>query len=91
MKKKMTVLLLCLPLLISMTDCMVYASNVSEPSSPVVSYDYEAQMEASGATELWNELPSETQKDLQRLGIEGVTSDALSSLKAEEVVNTLLS
>ena len=40
MKKKMTVLLLCLPLLISMTDCMVYASNVSEPSSPVVSYDY---------------------------------------------------
>lgn len=80
MRKKIIALLFCLPLL-----CMTaYAAEDGE------AFDYTAQLEASGANELYDELPRDTAEYLRQAGIEGADYDMLSHLSAGNVLDSLL-
>lgn len=80
MKKKIIALLLCLPLL-----CMTaYAAEERE------SFDNRAQWEASGAGALFDQLPRETQDDLQQIGIEGNEDELPDALSADRLAGSLL-
>lgn len=80
MRKKLIALLLCLPLL-----CMTaYAAEETE------TFDYEAQLEASGANELYDKLPDDTADYLRQAGIEGVNADMLADWSAGDVLQSVL-
>lgn len=80
MRKKLIAFLFCLPLL-----CMTaYAAEEVEP------FDYAAQLEASGANALYDELPRDTADYLRRAGIEGANDELLTTLSGGNIINSLL-
>lgn len=52
---------------------------------------YDEQLEASGAQELWDKLPEETRRLLDKLGITGLDEDFLSGMTPDGLLNSLLS
>lgn len=80
MRKKLLAFLFCLPLL-----CMTaYAAEDIEP------FDYAAQLEASGANELYDELPRDTAEYLREAGITGAGDDLSTTLRMGNVIHSLL-
>lgn len=51
---------------------------------------YNEQLEASGAEDLWNSLPSPTRDFLNKIGINGFDAKSFTGLKPENVANSLL-
>ncbi len=79
-RKKLIALLFCLPLLFF----TAYAS--SENSG----FDYETQLEASGADKLYDELPDETEKYLKNSGIDSVNYNNFTEINVATVINSVL-
>ncbi len=50
---------------------------------------YSEQLEASGAQELWEELPQETKELLDTLGITGLEMDSLEGLRPDTMLDSL--
>lgn len=80
MIKKIIALIICLPMMF----ITVYASEAQRE------FDYEAQMEASGANELYDELPDETADYLQKSGIDDVNYNSFTDINAATVINSVL-
>ncbi len=68
-------------LLLFILSLGVYAQDMGEM--------FDEQLEASGASELFDALPSETRDLLRRLGIDGLTWEALSQLNPQTVLSFL--
>lgn len=51
---------------------------------------YEEQMEESGAQDLWDSLPEETQELLEELGVEGVGWESLAAVEPQSFFEMLL-
>lgn len=83
MRKKLIAFLFCLPLL-----CIT--AYAAEDSEPFADFDYAAQLEASGANRLYDELPKDTADYLQQAGITGADSDMLTHWNAGGVLNSVL-
>ena len=79
-KKKLSALLLCMPLLFT----EAYAAE-ERPE-----FDIQAQYEASGAAALYDELPDETNEYLKSIGLDGAAYDELAQVSVGDVLRSLL-
>lgn len=80
MMKKIIALIICIPL-------MFMTAYAAEETGE---FDYEAQIKASGADELYNELPDETAEYLQKSGIDDVNYDSFTDVNVASVINSVL-
>ncbi len=80
LRKKLISLLFCLPLLFF----NAYASSQNPD------FDYEAQLEASGADKLYDELPDDTEEYMKNSGISNVNYDSFTGLNVASVINSVL-
>ncbi len=81
--KKIFALAVC----VNLFTFTVYASNESDTDGL---FDYDAQIQASGADELFNELPDETEEYLEEAGISDVNYTSFTDINAASVINSLL-
>ncbi len=80
MRKKLIALLICIPLL-----CITaYASEETQ------TFDYDTQLEASGANELYDDIPDDAADYMRQIGVDDADYDTLTSLNAANVINSLL-
>ncbi|MGN0473913.1 MAG: hypothetical protein ACI4IJ_02375, partial [Acutalibacteraceae bacterium] len=80
LRKKITALFFCLPL-------MFFTAYASEATSE---FDYDVQLEASGADKLYDELPDETEEYLKNSGINSVNYNDFTNINAATVINSVL-
>ena len=81
LRKKIIALFFCLPL-------MFFTAYASEATSE---FDYDVQLEASGADKLYDELPDETEEYLKNSGINSVNYNDFTNINAATVINSVLS
>lgn len=81
LRKKLIAFLICLPL-------MFVTANAAEE---VEEFDYTAQLEASGADKLYNELPEETADYMRESGINDVNYNSFTEINLATVINSVLS
>lgn len=81
MKKAVKILFVCL--LLAMGLCLTAGAETIEDL-------YNEQLEASGGEELLRDLPAETRELLDKLGIDSLEMDSLSSLKPQSVWSQML-
>lgn len=80
MKKKLIAILFCLPLLF-------ITVNAAEETAE---FDYSAQLEASGADKLYDELPQETADYMRDSGINSVNYNNFTDINAATTINSVL-
>lgn len=81
LRKKLIALLICLPLMF----VTAYAAEEVEE------FDYTAQLEASGADKLYDELPEETADYMRESGIDDVNYNSFTEINVATVINSVLS
>lgn len=80
MKKKLIAILFCLPLLF-------ITVNAAEETAE---FDYSAQLEASGADKLYDELPKETADYMRDSGINNVNYNSFTEINVATTINSVL-
>lgn len=80
---------LCLVCLLGFT-WPVQAAETGESGETFDQSLYEEQMEESGAQDLWDSLPEETQELLEELGVEGVGWESLAAVEPQSFFEMLL-
>lgn len=80
---------LCLVCLLGFA-CPVQAAETGEAGETFDQSLYEEQMEESGAQDLWDSLPEETQELLEELGVEGVGWESLAAVEPQSFFEMLL-
>ena len=80
---------LCLVCLLGFA-CPVQAAETGETGETFDQSLYEEQMEESGAQDLWDSLPEETQELLEELGVEGVGWESLAAVEPQSFFEMLL-
>lgn len=68
----------------------VQAAETGEAGETFDQSLYEEQMEESGAQDLWDSLPEETQELLEELGVEGVGWESLAAVEPQSFFEMLL-
>ena len=68
----------------------VQAAETGETGETFDQSLYEEQMEESGAQDLWDSLPEETQELLEELGVEGVGWESLAAVEPQSFFEMLL-
>lgn len=68
----------------------VQAAETGEAGETFDQSLYEEQMEGSGAQDLWDSLPEETQELLEELGVEGVGWESLAAVEPQSFFEMLL-
>ena len=68
----------------------VQAAETGETGETFDQSLYEEQMEESGAQDLWDSLPEETQELLEELGVEGVGWESLATVEPQSFFEMLL-
>lgn len=68
----------------------VQAAETGEAGETFDQSLYEEQMEESGAQDLWDSLPDETQELLEELGVEGVGWESLAAVEPQSFFEMLL-
>lgn len=83
--KRLLVLFLCM-MMVCFCPITVYAEEALTPTQE----ELEQQLEDSGALELPDRLPQETQESLSEIGVDGVDLEQLANISAGEIIANIL-
>lgn len=66
------------------------AASAEEPTTNETNDLYQEQLEASGADELWEQLPQETRAFLKAIGLNGLDTESYTALQPQTLLDALL-